>query len=295
MLDLRQEKLNRLEMNRVILNSAFVFFITLTFLTSCNESKKTKSDTKKVQWKFMQTIKLPQKVRPLSIAIENDEIWLSDPENKRVLKINLKGEVLDSITNLERPMNIELQDGKLYIPEYLSDRILVMTKNSKDSLSLINHLNAPASVDVLAKQIAIADFYNHRIVLRNQDKILVFGEKGSQNGQFHYPTDVKLYQNEIYVADAYNNRVQVFDNIGVFKRIIGADAGINVASGLDITENTIAITDQENNRVLIFDLEDNLVQILTEKINYPTDVFLIGDELWVANFKINELTIFQKK
>jgi len=277
-------------MNRVI-----AIFITIAFLTSCNDSKKTKSDTKKVQWEFKQAIKLPQKVRPLSIAIENDEIWLSDPENNRVLKINLKSEILDSITNLERPMNIELQDGKLYIPEYLSDRVLVMTKNSKDSLSLINQLNAPASVDVSTSQIAIADFYNHRIVLRNQDKDFFFGEKGSQNGQFHYPTDVKFYQNEIYVADAYNNRVQVFDNTGVFKTIIGADAGINVASGLDVSENTIAITDQENNRVLIFDLEGKIVQILTEKINYPTDVILIDNELWVANFKTNELTIFQKK
>lgn len=277
-------------MNRVI-----AFFITIAFLISCNDSKKTKSDTNKVQWEIKQTIKLPQKVRPLSIAIENDEIWLSDPENNRLIKINRKGELLDSITNLERPMNIDLKDGKLYIPEYLSDKVLVMTKNSKDSLSLVNQLNAPASVDISTSQIAIADFYNHRIVVRNQDKELVFGDKGSQNGQFHYPTDVKLYENEIYVADAYNNRVQVFDNAGVFKRIIGADAGINVASGLDVTERTIAITDQENNRVLIFDFEGNLVQILTDKINYPTDVFLIGDELWVTNFKINELTIFQRK
>lgn len=277
-------------MNRVI-----AFFITIAFLISCNDSKKTKSDTNKVQWEIKQTIKLSQKVRPISIAIENDEIWLSDPENNRLIKINRKGELLDSITNLERPMNIDLKDGKLYIPEYLSDRVLVMTKNSKDSLSLVNQLNAPASVDVSASQIAIADFYNHRIVVRNQDKDLVFGEKGSQNGQFHYPTDVKLYENEIYVADAYNNRVQVFNNKGVFKRIIGANAGINVASGLDVTESTIAITDQENNRVLIFDFAGNLVQILTDKISYPTDVFLIGDELWVANFKINELTIFQRK
>ena len=277
-------------MNRVI-----AFFITIAFLYSCNDAEKAKSYTKKAHWVFKQTIKLPKKIRPLSIAIENDEIWLSDPENNRGLKINIKGELLDSITSLQRPMNIDLKDGKLYIPEYLSDRVLVMTKNSKDSLSLVNQLNAPASIDVMEKQIAIADFYNHRIVVRNINKDLVFGEKGSQNGQFHYPTDVKLYQNEIYVADAYNNRVQVFDNTGVFKKTIGADAGINVASGLDVMENTIAITDQENSRVLIFDFEDNLVQVLTEKINYPTDVFLIRNELWVANFKINELTIFQKK
>lgn len=270
------------------MNKVVLFFLVIVSLLSCNESKKA-------LWEFKETIKLPQEVRPLSIAIEGDEIWISDPEHNRSLKINRKGELLDSITDLQRPMNIDFFEEKLYVPEYLPDRILVITESTKDSLTLVNQLNAPASIDVTTSQIAIADFYQHRIVLKNKDAELVFGEEGSQKGQFHFPSDVKLYKDNVYVADAYNNRVQVFGNKGVFKAIIGEDAGINVASGLDVAENTIAVTDQENNRVLIFDLEGNLLQVLTEKINYPTDVFLIQDELWVANFKTNELTIFQKK
>lgn len=278
-------------MNKLLLYSMFI-----AFLTSCNESKKTKTEPKKAHWEFKETIILPKEIRPLSIAIGENEIWLSDPEHNRLLKINRQGKLLDSITELERPMNISLFEGKLYVPEYLSDRILVFAKSTKDSLKLVNQLNAPASVDVSSSQIAIADFYHHRILLKNEDgKEMTFGKEGNQQVQFHYPTDVKLYKNQIYVADAYNNRVQVFDNKGVFKSIIGKDSGINVASGLDITENTIAITDQENSRVLIFDFEGNLIQVLTKKINYPTDVFLIQDELWVANFKSNELTIYQKQ
>lgn len=277
------------------MNKVVLFFVVIALLASCKESKKTKMESETAQWEFKEIIQLPQEVRPLSMAIEGGEIWLSDPGRNRSLKINRKGAVLDSITDLQRPMNVDLFDGKLYIPEYLSDKILVITENAKDSLALVNQLNAPASIDVSTSQIAIADFYQHRIVLKNMDTELVFGEEGSQKGQFHYPTDVKLYKNQIYVADAYNNRVQVFDNKGVFKAIIGDGSGINVASGLDVAENTIVVTDQENNRVLIFDLEGNLIQVLTEKINYPTDVFLIHNELWVANFKTNELTIFQKK
>lgn len=277
------------------MNKAILFFVALIFLASCNHPKKPRTEPEKPQWEFLETIKLPQAVRPLSIAIEGSEIWLSDPGQNRVLKINRQGELLDSITNLQRPMNIDLFEGKLYVAEYLSDRILVIAESAKDALALANTLNAPASIDISTSQIAIADFYQHRILLKNKNAELVFGEEGSHQGQFHYPTDVKLFKNQIYVADAYNNRVQVFDHKGIFETIIGEDAGINVASGLDVTENAIAVTDQENNRVLIFDLEGNLVQVLTEKINYPTDVFLNQDELWVANFKTNELTIFQKK
>ena len=277
------------------MNKSVLFFVVTVFLASCNESKKTKSEPKKTQWEFKETIKLPQEVRPLSIAIEDGEIWLSDPRQNRVLKINRKGELLDSITGLQRPMNIDFFEGKLYIPEYLSDRVLVIAENTKGTLAHADQLNAPASVDLTSSQMAIADFYNHRIVLKNENGEVVVGKEGNGPGEFHYPTDVKLYKNQIYIADAYNNRVQVFDDKGIFKAIIGDDSGIKVASGLDVTENTIVVTDQENNRVLIFDLDGKLVQLLTKKINYPTDVFLTQKELWVANFKANELTIFQKK
>lgn len=280
-------------LKKQVMNKLILYSIVLAFLTSCNESKSTKTESEKTQWEFKETIILPQEIRPLSIAIAENEIWLSDPEHNRLLKINRQGELLDSITELQRPMNISFFEGKLYVPEYLSDRILVIAKSNKDSLKLVNQLNAPASVDVSTSQIAIADFYQHRILLKNKDGEMVFGKEGNQQGQFHYPTDVKLYKNQIYVADAYNNRVQVFDNKGVFKSIIGEDAGINVASGLDVTENTIAVTDQENSRVLIFDFEGNLIQVLTKKINYPTDVFFEGNRLYVTNFQENTISVYK--
>lgn len=285
MQDLPQEILKPLKMNNpYLILCGFVFF----FLASCNEPKTA-------YWEFKETIELPKEVRPISIAFEKDKIWISDPQQNRVLKINRHGEALDSITGLQRPMNISFFGSKLYIPEYLADRILVIRDGIKDSLMLTKQLNAPASIDISASQVAIADFYSHRVVLKEKDKEMILGKKGHDQGQFYYPTDVKLYKNQIYVADAYNNRIQVFNDHGEFIKIIGADSGINVASGLDVYENTLAVTDQENNRVLIFDLEGSELQVLTEKINYPTDVILSKNELWIANFKTNHLTIFTKK
>lgn len=276
------------------MNKILSYSIAIVLFVSCNGSEKTKKVKDGVQWQFKETLVLPKEVRPLSIAIEGSEIWLSDPEHNRLLKINRKAGVLDSIIGLERPMNITFFERKLYVPDYLSDRILIFGEKVKDSLKLVNQLNAPASVDVSSSQIAIADFYQHRILLKRKDDEMIFGKEGKQQGQFHYPTDVKLFKNRIYVADAYNNRVQVFDDKGVFKSIIGADARINVASGLDVNQNTIAVTDQENNRVLLFDFEGNLLQTLTTKINYPTDAFFVGNELWITNFKTNQLTLFKK-
>ncbi|XP_078657039.1 uncharacterized protein LOC144903090 [Branchiostoma floridae x Branchiostoma belcheri] len=46
--------------------------------------------------------------------------------------------------------------------------------------------------------------------------VVSFGENGSQQGQFRCPTDVAVRGDRLYVADANNDRVQVFDLSGKF-------------------------------------------------------------------------------
>lgn len=48
-----------------------------------------------------------------------------------------------------------------------------------------------------------------------------WGEKGSAEGQFNDPTSIAVTADEVFVADARNNRIQVFDKQGTFKRAFG--------------------------------------------------------------------------
>jgi DNA-binding beta-propeller fold protein YncE len=59
----------------------------------------------------------------------------------------------------------------------------------------------------------IADDFNHRIQIYDGDKLLKsFGDKGKENGQFHYPKGIAVDKNgNIYVADSWNHRIQKFD------------------------------------------------------------------------------------
>ncbi|XP_035672317.1 tripartite motif-containing protein 2-like [Branchiostoma floridae] len=50
--------------------------------------------------------------------------------------------------------------------------------------------------------------------------VLKFGQEGSQQGQFNEPRDVAVSGDRLYVADTFNNRVQVFDLSGNFCRLI---------------------------------------------------------------------------
>lgn len=50
-----------------------------------------------------------------------------------------------------------------------------------------------------------------------------WGTKGSGEGQFNDPTGIAVTADEVFVSDARNSRIQVFDKQGQFKRTFGQD------------------------------------------------------------------------
>jgi len=253
-------------------------------------------DNKKSKWVFDEQITLPEETRPLAIAAsDNHFLWVSDPQNYRILKINRKGKIVDSIANLKRPMNIDVHQEQLFIPAYHTDSIWRYANAEKQPFQINTKLQSPTGLHVHKDTIAVADFFNHRIVLQVNGKIRAIGKKGHKQGQLYYPIDVKIHNERIYVADAYNHRVQIFKNNGKFLREIGTRDTLKVASGIDVTQKLIAITDQEHDRVMLYNHEGKLLQRLQSNINYPTDVLLLNDSLFITNFTSHTLTVFVKK
>lgn len=131
----------------------FIPFL-LVVLVNCKDPGKKETPA----WVFERKIELPKKSRPLALVKSGDAIWFSDPENLRLLKIDLDGKVLDSITGIKRPMNLDFDKGKLYVPEFLTDTIWIYENGDKKPLELLAKPKAPAGVAVNGDTIAIADF-----------------------------------------------------------------------------------------------------------------------------------------
>jgi len=261
-----------------------IFFVTvLMVLSSCSQTP---------QWKYDNTIQF-EGITPLGIIKNDSFLYISDSDNNKVFKMDLNGKVIETYENFERPMHIDMDGEKLFIPEYGADTITIVHNQRRSYLPLNIQLDAPASVDVQGDDYLIADFYNHRIVYNSQGKDLTFGKKGKVNGAFHYPTDIQFANNLIYVADAYNNRVQVFDKAGQFKQTIGEEDGMNAATGIYVAEHFIAVTDFENSRILIYDLNGKLLQIIEEHLDKPTDVAIDKGVLYVANYNNQSISVFK--
>ncbi len=266
---------------KIIIN--LIFFVTAIMLFfSCNQTP---------EWTYERSIKLDD-ISPLGIIKYDDFLWVSDSDNNKVLKVDTEGKILETHSEFERPMHLDMDSGKLFIPEYGADTITIIDGRKTSYLPLNTTLDAPAAVDVEGENYLIADFYNHRIVYNTEGKDLTFGKKGKANGEFHYPTDIQFANNLIYVADAYNNRIQVFDKSATFIQSIGEDDNMNAATGIYITDREITVTDFENNRVLIYTLDGQLSQIIEEHLDKPTDVFIDKNKLYVANYKGNSISVY---
>jgi len=262
----------------------YVAIATLIFF-SCKEEKAK-------EWTLTNQVKI-EGVNPIGIANFNDQIWLSDGDHNRLVSITKTGTIVNMIKGFERPMHIDSDNTSLFIPEYGSDAVIVLKNEQKDVLKLTDSLDAPAGISVYKNERAIADFYNNRILYYNGTAWTSFGKEGKAHGDFYYPTDVQITTDKIWVADAYNNRVQVFDKLGNFIKVIGEDQKMNAATGLFVSKNELFVTDFENDRVLVFNLDGILKQELSEKVEKPTDIIIKDENLLIINYRTGNLNTYQ--
>ena len=272
-------------MNFIISINQIFFVAAMFLLSSCSQTP---------QWTYERTIKLDD-ISPLGIVQNANYMWVSDSDNNKLYMLDSSGKVMQTYDEFERPMHFSIEDEKIFVPEYGADKITVIDGTKRTAMPLNTDLDAPAAVHVKGADYLIADFYNHRIVYHSQGQDLTFGKKGKADGEFHYPTDIQFANDLIYVADAYNNRVQVFDKSAQFKQSIGEKDNMNAATGIYVTDQEIVVTDFENNRVLVYSLSGKLLQIIEEQLNKPTDAAIFSDKLYITNYKSNSISVYTRK
>jgi len=204
-------------------------------------------------------------------------------------------------------MHLSVYGDKLYVAEYLNDRIQVFSLDGKP-LHIIGssgsgpvEFDAPAGVAVgPSGTIFVADFYNQRVQVISPEGQLIrqlgqTGKKGIRAGRFNYPTDlVLLSDGKLVVADAYNDRIQIFDADGKFLRKWGGPLATNIkgsfkswfktATGVGVGPgDAIFVADFYNHRIQKFNKDGKFLSSTGEygsgagQFDRPTSVAVDND------------------
>ncbi|MDX2280097.1 MAG: hypothetical protein NW218_10940 [Saprospiraceae bacterium] len=264
----------------------------ITFFSCKNETNKHEKSVIK-NWSFDKKIALDS-FGVIGIASAGDgNLWLSDADNNQLIKINTDGQILETQDGFDRPMHIAERDEALLVAEYSADIIRAIHHGHNDTLDFPEDFDAPSGVDAEGNKVAVADFYNHRIVFTDSTANLTFGQKGTAPGELTYPTDVQFAHGKLWVADAYNHRAQVFDLTGKHLKTFGEAEKMNAMTGIFVGEKQVFVTDFENSRVLVYDLDGNLEQVITDNLDKPTDALIVGNLLFVVNYHGRFVSIFK--
>ncbi len=261
------------------------YFLALLMVWGCGSKK---------EWSFEENISLSG-VFPIGIVISDNDFIVSDPDNNRLVRVDGSGEILQEWSGFQRPMHITGINSTIYVPEFISDSFKVLEEDMIKSFDIDASFDAPAAIDIDGSTLAVADFYNHRILLNQNGQISSIGVEGHEDGKLYYPTDVKIYKDKIFVADAYNNRIQVFDKTGQSVKIIGWQEDIDVATGIEVFDDQVFVTDFHGNRVLVYDLQGRLKKVYNDQFDGPTDILVTKDHMYVANYKGGYIAVYRKE
>ena len=96
--------------------------------------------------------------------------------------------------------------------------------------------------------------------------VAAWGAKGTQPGQFHDPTGIAVSNGEIFISDARNARIQVFDEDGAFKRQFGkrgtGPGELGRPMNLAVLGSELFIADYWNDRISVFGIDGTPKRII---------------------------------
>ncbi len=225
---------------------------------------------------------------PSGVKIYRNELFVVDTNSHRIQVFDLDGAFIRQFGEpgtapgqLNRPWNIFFADGELYVAGYGSNRIDVLDPDGsfKRTIELRGGgaFDGPISLARDANDhLIVVDFYNHRIVRMTSEGEFVSqwgttGRIGIGAGEFNYPMDLVTSRDGrlVYVADSYNDRIQVFGADGEFKFKWGGPFAANllvsaydwfpfdgwfaVASAIAMDRlGTLYVGDWRNKRIQVF-------------------------------------------
>jgi len=187
--------------------------------------------------------------------------------------------------NQPRGVAVSPDDSRVYVLDTQNGRIQVFAADTGEllgiwgdgegdqvTLSLTDNGLGPYGIATGPEgQVYVADTWNHRIVVVNPDGQVVrtFGEFANnedspdpqQNpGMFYGPRGLVVYNNEVYVTDTGNERVEVFGLDGAFHRAWGGTGSapnqLLEPVGIAVSPaGQVFVADSGNARISIFDTQ----------------------------------------
>lgn|GEM_PF-5056784 len=239
----------------------------------------------------------------MSLWVDNGTLYVADPVKGFVMvlannSVKQKISLFESGVTSTEKMEIWVGDGRVYYTEPELAKARYYTGSSTEvSKPEMKNYERPVGICVDNDTVYVTDIYGNSIYSYNKTTrsiIGVFGTGGTFNDQFLKPSGIFVANDLIYIVDTDNSRIQVYRKNWTLYDTIGKGRGdvlLDRPEGVFVSDK-IYVADTGNNRVVVFNMDGYPAATLggdpdeerkQYMLEYPHDVFVYGDRLYVAN------------
>jgi len=207
-------------------------------------------------------------IKPFSIAeIDKGLYCVTDQSNGLIFIINEKGARKKTISTFNRKNFISPvsctggNSGGFYVSDSYYRSVIEFGKDLKYKRILTSDQKRRITgICFYMGKLFSTDTQNHQVVVYDLEgkEILHFGKRGSEIGEFNFPTHVIVDTDRIYITDALNFRIQIFDHSGKFISTFGKNGRsggeFSKPKGIAVdSKKRIYVTDVMFDNIQIFD------------------------------------------
>ena len=274
-----------------------------------------KSDVKGSVKSFLFGKEKEERVKPYALCrLGPDRLAAADAMNGAVFIIDDEGMIKKKIDNVKgirlgSPVGICIDGkGKLYVSDSTQGGIIRFTRGYKFDGIFAAPPDSRITGIAFSKGILYGvDTVNHRVLGFDHEgkQVLSFGERGTGEGQFNFPTHIASDEDYLYITDAMNFRVQVVDRKGKFVRTLGSwgQGGGNFSKPKGVAvdrKRRIFVTDAMFDNVQIFDFKGTFLYFFggagqaDGEFWMPMGIMVNNDNtIWVADTYNNRIQVFR--
>jgi tripartite motif-containing protein 2/3/tripartite motif-containing protein 71 len=236
----------------------------------------------------------------MKVKVNGDHIKNSPFTVTVYVQPSLLSKPVTEIAGLSRPASLRCSRDKVLATEMENCRIIEI-----DSLLNVKEVKKLPGANELTpdldRNLYVTDVKYHQLIKMNNagSVIKVVGQLGKESAEFNRPNGLRVSKNnELYVCDSRNNRVQVFDLDLKFKRSFGKKGTgrgqFNFPADVNFdSAGNIYVTDNSNHRIQVFSSrsECHIHTIQGDEAFKPVSLFIHGNHMYVTDEGHHEVRV----
>jgi DNA-binding beta-propeller fold protein YncE len=257
----------------------------------------------------------PRLLRPYSLHVDGDNLYIADTGAYRVTVIDMKELEARNITSAGdkeflAPVGVVAFEGMTYVSDSLLKKVFILDKDGRLAGELKGTFQRPTAlaIDKKRRVLYVSDTLAHVVGRFDLTGASLgnLGRNGSDEGEFNFPTHLWVDdQGRLYVTDELNFRIQMFSSEGKFIGMFGApgDAPQNFQRPKGIatdSDGDVYVVDSVKDTIKIFSRQGELLLLFGQEgrgygdFYLPSGIFIgANDIIYIADTYNGRVQVFQ--